>query len=394
MEIPIEVLHRIFKEGLLKKDLYSCSLVKRTWSLVALKILWSKPMKPADTIHTLISCLSQQAKDDLVEKGIRFEHWIKVGSSIDYPSFMDKLEYSTLLKFVNVFLTKQINQEQQKKSLTYHLMEYLCKLLMNRCVNLTNLEFRSFVIQEIFIIPFYHFPGANCRLVNITTMTLDCLLSYCDEFFYALSGICKQIKILNLSHLKENKALTYFIESLAYLEELLIEYSDVQFPTNSSSEKLKNRASFLKCLAIYDSSVSTDFLAQCINLKKLIVSGNNFFQNSTNVGLNRLRLDNLEKISIKEVSNEHMTKIRKLLVHTLKSVSLKIYSGHSSELTKVIVQNYTNLVYFNGIFDDSLTFLLPTFVQNCPFLEIFKIYTDDDLSNIDISDELIRLAIL
>ncbi|CAG8710467.1 1851_t:CDS:2, partial [Funneliformis caledonium] len=73
-----------------------------------------------------------------------------------------------------------------------------------------------------------------------------------------------------------------------------------------------------------------------------------------------LGLDNLEKISIEDVYNEHIIKITKLLVHTLKIDSLK-------------------------------SALLTTFVQNCPFLEILMIYhdSDDDLSNI--SDELKRL---
>ncbi|CAI2165712.1 8292_t:CDS:1 [Funneliformis geosporum] len=394
MDLPIEVLNRIFKQVMLKKDLFSCSLVNRTWSLVALPILWNKPVYSEALIQTLISCFSQQDKDNLVQTGIRLDSWINIGSGIDYPSYIFDLYYSSLLIYVNRFLSKQNNQ--QKKRLTYYLMQYLCKLLMNRCINLKNLEFRNLNLTEYFIIPFYHFPGADGNLINITSMTLDFSLSFCDQFFYALSGICKQIKSLSLWDLNENNALMYFIESQAFLKNLSIWCSDVQFPTNGSSENLEKRANFLKSLVLYESSVSASFLAQCINLNVLKVTGDKFFRMIENVmDFNRLKLNNLEKILFDDVSNEYMDKITKLLDRTnvLKEITLMIDSDHSIELTKVIVHNYTNLVDYKGLYDDSQIILLHIFVQNCPFLE--KLVICDNKTNnskFNFNDELMRLG--
>ncbi|CAI2182261.1 19217_t:CDS:1 [Funneliformis geosporum] len=399
MTLPFEDLNRIFKE-LSRKDLHSCSLVNRTWSLVALPMLWRNfPLYTVKTISTLISCLSEQAKDDLKKMGIRLENWMKLGSSIDYPSYMSSLDYSTLLRNVHCLLSKQINQEQQLKCLMYHLMEYLCKLLMNRCVNLVNLEFNHITLIEanyILIIPFYHFPGANDSLINITSLTLDCKLTYSDQFFYALSGVCKRVKKLSLLHSKDSNSLIYFITSLDHLEELYIGDSSAFFQAKSTSEQLEQQAQSLKGLELHYSSVSKSFLSQCINLKVLTIYGDYFFRNIES--LNDIELIKLEEICIDEVNEVSKNKITKLLLNTkdiLKRISLKGDFNQSIDLTKAIVYNCANLVYFNGIFDDSLTGLLATFVQNCPFLEIFEVYNndlDDDSTNIKISVELKRLG--
>src|SRR5215204_1447992 len=104
-QLPVDCLNEIFEY--LENDLatlHSCLLVNRLWCKVAVRILWKDSSNYyIKNIEILIACLTNEAKERLLESGIIISTQISKPPIFNYPSFCKILSFEPVFFGINKF---------------------------------------------------------------------------------------------------------------------------------------------------------------------------------------------------------------------------------------------------------------------------------------------------
>ncbi|CAG8519587.1 12315_t:CDS:2 [Acaulospora colombiana] len=144
---PPETIEKIFK-NLDTKSLYSSALVNRKWCRNAVDLLWQNPLELACTcrskaisiVKTYLSCLPDKSKHKLHNAGVDFIHDLTSSPSFKYASFLNKLNYSLVIKSIGYLLSSNIKGSDIENYLRCIFVE-LCELFFGQSRRLRSFEY-------------------------------------------------------------------------------------------------------------------------------------------------------------------------------------------------------------------------------------------------------------
>jgi hypothetical protein len=272
-QLPADCLNEIF--GYLEKDkvsLHSCLLVNRLWCEVSVRILWkniwtAKPITHGrrrlkvnpSILNTLITCLPNNSKIRLLEKGILDSTQISGTPLFDYASFCKVLSINEIGQaIVDIF-------KNQK---------YLAKEIMKMFMTKTSLKKLSYYTDSNTInLSFIRYPGAKDYLRNLSK--ISCSSGINSTFFYKLSQISCNIQSLTIEFKdtvsEDLKNLISSQNNLKYLS--LIQYNNTDWREIIPS--LVKHSNTLIKLKIYKRKYcrieQLSFITSLTNLQELVL---------------------------------------------------------------------------------------------------------------------------
>src|SRR6185437_517901 len=180
-----EIFEHLDYDGI---TLYSCLLVNRLWCKITVRIFW----RNIRNYKTLITCLPNESKEILYENGISISN--SKPPIFNYASFCKFLSVYNVVQNIRKLLDKQLTLSQNLKDNTNIVSQEIFKLLISQS-SLRRLSLFDAPLNQI--ATFISHPGASDCLKDLSELCCDS--NICDEFFYQLSQICHNIKMLYIS---------------------------------------------------------------------------------------------------------------------------------------------------------------------------------------------------
>src|ERR1044071_8261080 len=141
-----EILKSLDKEND-RTSLYSWTLVNRSWCQVAISLLWSHPFTNMRfegndnagylLIRTYISCLSDEARQELIDEG----HNIKGTKTLfDYPTYLKELPIGNVQTSIGQWWEKSTDYRLKQKAQFQTVESLILEMLFNKCNGLKKLD--------------------------------------------------------------------------------------------------------------------------------------------------------------------------------------------------------------------------------------------------------------
>ncbi|RHZ88524.1 hypothetical protein Glove_22g20 [Diversispora epigaea] len=313
----MECLEEIFEH--LKNDratLYSCIFVNRLFCRLAIPLLWRRPFEYPNKyrfrlIRTLISCLDDNQKKLLLEKGLKVPDLPK--PFFDYPKYMKGFDFFHFSEAIEKWV--EGNYWTMSPPLIQN-MEFIESLIGNMLFSRSNglhifKYYRGFgnIINYQYFADIKLYSGFSRSLSKLRTFEFqafsyrnDNSFSAWSNLFISIANATKSIEHLSLfipakAHHNQQlrDALSQLIESQTNFSSLVIDESTAKF----IHEALIIKARFLKFLRVTwlkKFNLLHQLLSICQNLETLEFSQASNFENSSidqNHIITQLSLKNL-----------------------------------------------------------------------------------------------------
>src|SRR5437763_7535511 len=176
-----EILKSLDKEND-RTSLYSWTLVNRSWCQVAISLLWSHPFTNMRfdgndnnkigyfLIRTYISCLSDEARQLLIDEG----HNIKISKTLfDYPSYLKELNIGNVQASIGQWCEKTTDYMLKQKAQFQTVESLILEMLFNKCNGLKKLdcELQQFYYNNA---DFVSFTGTQKAISRLNELRIDC----------------------------------------------------------------------------------------------------------------------------------------------------------------------------------------------------------------------------
>jgi hypothetical protein len=266
-QLPIDCLNEIFEY--LENDkvsLHSCLLVNRLWCEVSVGILWRNSWNySTSNINTLISCLSKESKEILINNEIIISTSTSKPPIFNYTAFCKVLSIDYVYYKIEMFLKNKLFISPKNLNNNANvLLEELFKSYMSQITSLKELH-----ISEDLNVILTSYSGAKECLRNLSE--LHCSSNISPNIFYQLSQICHNITTLNIMFKKyTSNGLTDLIsiqKNLKYLGITQIyDCYDLSYIIPSLTEILSDNTLIKLCI---DANTPLLFISNFKNLQEL-----------------------------------------------------------------------------------------------------------------------------
>jgi hypothetical protein len=389
-QLPVDCLKEIFEY--LKDDkmsLYSCLLVNRIWCEDSVRILWRNICNyNKRTYNTLISCLPNESKENLYKNGI----------IISTPTSRPMFNYSTFCKILSIqniyYQAGILLQNYANKNNVNIVAQEIIKMFIKQIPSLKDL--RVSIFGQLSIVHFTSYPEAKDCLRNLTE--LHCDSDVYPEFYYHLSQICHNIKLLSIFFKSTiSSGLTDLIsaqQNLKYLK--IIRPCDIKSLTDVV--KLPNTNTITKLSFYYGGAhnVLLSFIIKFTNLQELVLSFDykNAFEDFKSLQYIRFSQLKTLKIPCACPNYELLINFLEMNGNNLEEFYVGDILGDSDNLLNLAIVKYcTNLRKLSiGVKKDELETLNMVF-KSCQHLEKIKIWCGGEyLNEKDVLDSIIKYS--
>jgi hypothetical protein len=390
-----DILYLLFK--ILKKDLFSCLLVNKTWCEIIVPIIWENPWN--NLTHfvdkrdiLLMKVIISHIKDE--EKLIKIyniqDHFFDTDSYqryqrplFDYISFCKHLNFGSIMLIIDHII------DSSERSIV---RDEVFKLFINK-----NVKFTHLYIPRNFNFQIHLIPGARSCFSNIKF--LRCYTSISNNILIILIEACKSIRELRLYI--ENYNSNYKIIKLIEAQKRLV---NIHFGISYNSQLSQ---SDIFCNALENSLIkhaesiqyfvrfkpfTTEILSSLINLKGLELHGELHDYYSIDDESKWKYLENLSLPSLKFLKlYEFPTKYLIYLIMSTKGslIEIEIYNDNvdpknEKRIIQVIYQNCPNLEYLTFSFQYTDIVEMENLLITCQYLNGLHIITKNniDLGNL------------
>lgn len=315
--LPLEILNKIFdylNYHNKKSYLYNCALVCRTWCLLSIPIIWSKPFnckkisrigyENNDKFNNIIGIYT-----NLLDENTKLQ--LNLFNCTDrllfnYCEYMKEFDYLELYNAVLNWTVNKILINEMKKKISiskveiyeksYYLSYELLKLFIQKCINLFYISLDSTKFENIYI-PQKSMLFENCfkfdnSLISIKTIRIGEIHNK-ENFVKFLSKQCYSIKeiFIKLSDKDSKCKIGKLLEGLIIKQKFLKNFhcnSSINFPLNATRiiKALFNNdnnhlsyVEFSQCL--FDNEINL-FKFSCLSNFKFVLIECKVFNNESN----------------------------------------------------------------------------------------------------------------
>src|SRR6266542_1498487 len=196
-----EILKSLDKEND-RMSLYSWTLVNRSWCKVAISLLWNHPFTDMRfegnetgylLIRTYISCLSDEAKQKLIDEG----HNIKTTKTLfDYPTYLKELHIGNVQASIGQWWKKSTDYMLKQKAQFQTVETLILEMLFNKCNGLKKLDCQ---LQQFFYnhTVFVSFAGTQKAVSRLNEIRIDCSSADHGHLFNLLTTIINDSQYIN-----------------------------------------------------------------------------------------------------------------------------------------------------------------------------------------------------
>jgi hypothetical protein len=366
-QLPADCLNEIFEY--LEKDkasLHSCLLVNRLWCEVSVRILWRDIWISKSITHirrrlkvnplilnTLITCLPNNSKTRLFEKGILNSTQISKTPLFDYASFCKVLSVNEIGQMIVDIFRNQ---------------KYLAKEIMKMFMTKTSLKKLSYYTDPNTInLSFIRYPGAKDYLTYLSK--LSCSSDVKTTFFYILSRICCNIQSLTVEFKdivsKDLKNLISSQKNLKYLSlsrtrtYSTANWSDIIPSLTKHSNNLIKLKIHWRKYDYWNKTEQLSFVTSFTNLQELILS---FHHKDCFIGFNKLL----------DIPFSRLQTLKFLYEYPDDNILIKFIENNGKNLKEFYINSSSNLILLSiAEFCPNLRSLYALF--NCNKMEILKV---------------------
>ncbi|CAG8507821.1 2274_t:CDS:2 [Scutellospora calospora] len=294
--LPPETYQNIFRNLVTDpRSLAFAIRVNRTWSEIAIPILWQNPFAtmpfpsfilntnngniPSDVpiIETYITCLPEEAKKKLIDAGLKTYFPITEKPTYDYASYLQTLNYRLLQDAVSEVFPDTILEETRKTYITL-VLEELCKLFISQCANLKSIQYIGYPslspyiiaipsrsIEPIFI-DLCELPGAEACLSKLQSFEYGGNIPI--DLLHAFSRVVKELDNLTITALgDDNEGLIALIDAQTKLQNVKIDAHE-NIPNIMSA--IQSKTGTIKKVSIVGrTSILLDEFCRFSNLEEL-----------------------------------------------------------------------------------------------------------------------------
>jgi hypothetical protein len=382
-QLTSDCLDEIFEY--LKDDkftLYSCLLVNRLWCETSVRIYWIN----IKNYNTLIACLPNESKEILYNKGIITLSLVSKLPMFNYATFCKNLSIDEFDSNI-----ERVLREQQSIPFSDNIFiasQEIFKFLMKIC-SIRRLEFTY--LRPNFT--FTSYIGARDCLKDLSE--LYCYSDIYSQFFYQLSQISHNIKLLNITFkYKISNGLKELISVQKNLKNLQIFQSyDCRELTTEIISSLKKISNTVIIMDIYggEHNISLSLLSKFVNLQelRLTVYNNESFKDFYQ--LQYVTFPHLQCLKFRDGYPREDLLVNFLMIN---GENLKeFYIQRSNETINLAIIRYCpNLrKLFTGITNKELE-TLKMFFESLEYLEYIKIWCKGYFSEKDLFDVIIKFS--
>jgi hypothetical protein len=396
-----------------RASLYSWTLVNRSWCQVAISLLWSHPFKNMRfdgndnekgylLIRTYISCLSDEATQQLIDEGHKIK---KIKTLFDYPTYLKELHIGNLQVSIAQWWEKTTDYMLKQRAQFQNVESLILEMLFNKCNGLKKLdcELKQFYNNNS---DFVSFSGIQRAVSRLNELHVDCT---CVDHQGHLSNLLTTI-INNSQYINHIIVTPYHDCPLAQQIPKLIESQNnlTSFSMLSPLVGLFNPARSASIFSSLTSQVvsltnldfrrifidwnSLEILTKCSNLKSLKfincyqekdVSLPDSLYKSTQLTVNKLTLNN-EKNNENEnfLSEITCTTIVMMSKNRLKELAIDYFNPELSQFINTQIPNLNSL---------SIRTIPP--IQQLEWIFCSTSLTHLSLSDVGISSRLFSITI-
>ncbi|GES83043.1 hypothetical protein GLOIN_2v1764798 [Rhizophagus clarus] len=335
-----EILKSLYREND-QASLYSWTLVNRSWCQVAISLLWSHPFKNMKfngsdnekgylIIRTYISCLSDEATQQLIDEG----HKIKNTKTLfDYPTYLKELHIGNLQLSIGQWWEKTTDYMLKHKAQFQTVESLISEMLFNKCNGLKKLDCELQQFRYNNNSDFVSFSGTQKAVSRLNEFHIDCTCVDHQGHLYNLLTT-----IINISQNINHIIVTPYHECpLAQQIPKLIESQN-------------NLISF-NFRRIFIDWNSLEILTKCSNLKNLkfincyqeqdITLPDSLYK-SIQLTVNKLTLNN-EKNNETFLSEITYTTIVMMSKNRLKELAIDFFNPELSQIINTQIPNLSSL---------------------------------------------------
>ncbi|CAG8522809.1 7946_t:CDS:1 [Ambispora gerdemannii] len=291
--LPKDCLNQILVECRANKvPLFNYLFVNWSWCECVIPLIWQNPFEQEvgdgvvfqeersfKLIRTLTTCLPFDSKEFLDENGIKLpSNNFEIQALFDYPAFIQKLEPQRLSwatrewidKSIPSTATQAIDEHNRKK---FILLQEILKLLIRRGKRLSKfvLSHTSTVYDDGAQIPIHLLPHAQKFMKQIRSLVSAYPHEIPDSTFYSLAQSTTNIEAFDISVNDESEGLIQLVRTQRGIKELTLTGDKLNSKFDEALKAHTQTMTYIKCSGTL--SISPDTLAQCRNLKVLILFG-------------------------------------------------------------------------------------------------------------------------
>ncbi|EXX65715.1 uncharacterized protein OCT59_017936 [Rhizophagus irregularis] len=355
-------------------SLYSWTLVNRSWCQVAISLLWSHPFnnmrfdgndneKGYLLIRTYISCLSDEATQQLIDEGHKIKN---IKTLFDYPTYLKELHIGNLQVSICQWWEKNTDYMLKRKAQFQNVESLILEMLFNKCNGFKKLDCE---LQQLCYdnnnTDFVSFSGIQRAVSRLNELHIDC--TYVDHQGH-LSNLLTTI-INNSQYINHIIVTPYFDCPLSQQIPKLIESQNnlssfnMLSPLVGSFNPSRSASIFSSLTSQVISLTSLDFrklfidwnsleiLTKCSNLKNLkfincyqekdITLPDSLYK-SFQLTINKLTLNN-ENNSETFLSDLTCTTIIMISKNRLKELVIDFFNPELSQIINTQIPNLSSL---------------------------------------------------